>query len=182
MSQAPDPYDYPTDPPPPGEPLPDESLPDESLARQRVRVPAILLIVVGAINLLFALYQLGSLVITVVRPAEDIVEQQRQMTQMLGQVFGREIPLEEHDPEDQKKQNVILGAIFTAILLLTSLLTLVGGIRMQQLRSWGLSVMGSLMTAIPCISCMGCCGVGEIVGLWALVVLFNNEVRSTFSS
>jgi hypothetical protein len=29
---------------------------------------------------------------------------------------------------------------------------------------------------------MGCCLVGEVVGIWALVVLFNTEVSAAFRS
>ena len=33
---------------------------------------------------------------------------------------------------------------------------------------------------VPCVSCAGCCGVGEVIGLWALIVLLSADVRSAF--
>ena len=66
-----------------------------------------------------------------------------------------------------------LGGLF-------SLLTILGAVRMMALKSYGLAVFVSVLAAVPCISCMACCGPGEGVGIWALVVLLNPEVRSAF--
>ena len=51
---------------------------------------------------------------------------------------------------------------------------------MLSLRAYGLAVAASVITAIPCISCSACCGLGEGIGIWALVVLLNNDVRAAF--
>ena len=36
------------------------------------------------------------------------------------------------------------------------------------------------MAAIPCLSFLACCLIGEGVGIWALVVLFTPEVKRSF--
>jgi hypothetical protein len=53
-------------------------------------------------------------------------------------------------------------------------------VRMLQMRSYILCVIASLISAIPCVSLSGCCCIGQGVGIWALVTLFNSDVRSSF--
>jgi hypothetical protein len=67
-----------------------------------------------------------------------------------------------------------------AVGLLVSLLTILGAIRMMMLKSYGLAVFVAVLTAIPCISPSACCMIGEAIGIWALVVLLNPEVRAAF--
>ena len=57
---------------------------------------------------------------------------------------------------------------------------LVGGIRMLSLKNYGLAIVASILAAIPGFSCSGCCGFGAIIGIWALVVLINADVREAF--
>ena len=65
-------------------------------------------------------------------------------------------------------------------MLLGVILSLLGGMRMLALRSYGLCIAGAVSAAIPCVSCSGCCGFGEIVGIWALVVLLNADIKAAF--
>jgi hypothetical protein len=62
--------------------------------------------------------------------------------------------------------------------LLLSIIALVGAIRMMSLRSYGLAVASSVLTLIPCVT--PCCFLGQIAGVWGLIVLMNSEVRSAF--
>ena len=67
-------------------------------------------------------------------------------------------------------------------MFITALLNIIGGIQMLRLRSYGLALFASILAAIPCISCSACCGLGEGIGIWALVVLLNPEVRAAFAA
>ena len=49
-----------------------------------------------------------------------------------------------------------------------------------DLRGRGLAMTGSVLSMIPCLS--GCCIVGLPVGIWALVVLNNPDVRAGFAA
>jgi hypothetical protein len=64
--------------------------------------------------------------------------------------------------------------------VLSGVLAIVAGVRMLALKSYGLAVFSSVVLAIPCVSCSACCGLGEGIGIWALVVLMNEEVRAAF--
>jgi hypothetical protein len=66
------------------------------------------------------------------------------------------------------------------VSIFISLLVIIGAIRMMMMRSHGLAVFAAILTAIPCISPSACCLIGEGVGIWALVVLLNADVRAAF--
>ena len=180
-----DPYGYGPDAPPPD---PSAPAPDAGAVRERVQLPAIFLIVVGVLNLLFALYMLFSVVRVARVPAEQLVEQQRRLSESLAKVWPdvKEIIEQQQkeaakrDPEEVKRQGLLLNGAITAGLLLASLLVLFGGVRMLKLRSYGLAVLGSVVVALPLISFPGCCCMGQVVGLWSLLVLMNADVKAVF--
>ena len=64
------------------------------------------------------------------------------------------------------------------LALVMSVVTLMAGIRMLQRRSYGLVMTGVIIGMLPCLSA-GCC-TGLPFGIWALVVLSNEEVRKSF--
>jgi hypothetical protein len=50
---------------------------------------------------------------------------------------------------------------------------------MAAMKSYPLAMLASIFTILPC-SLPGCCGLGQLAGIWGMVVLFNNEVKSAF--
>lgn len=156
-----------------------------SSAWQRVQAPAIALIVVGILNLLLTLVQIGKSTLDALKTPEQLAKEREELIDKVESVVpGFRKAYEQSEggasAEGLKTQAVITGAIASALALLTALLSLIGGVRMRQLRSYGLSVAGAISAAIPCITCSGTCCFGEIIGIWALVVLLSTEVRSTF--
>ncbi|MCC6127076.1 MAG: zinc ribbon domain-containing protein [Pirellulales bacterium] len=59
-----------------------------------------------------------------------------------------------------------------------SVLVFVGGLKMKKLENYGLSMAASIVAVIPCFS--PCCLVGIPIGIWALVVLNDPYVKSSF--
>jgi hypothetical protein len=145
----------------------------ESRAAERTNLPGILLIVVGIINILWGLYLIGNGAYQVTSPKHAI-----QSTEELAKIFPA-LAQAKQTPDDVRR-NGILSALFGVLVLIGCFLTIFGGIRMRQLQSYGLAMTGAITAAIPCISCMGCCGVGEAIGIWAVVVLLNEEVKRYF--
>jgi hypothetical protein len=83
-------------------------------------------------------------------------------------------------PDEMKTMTAFRALSWGWLDLASSVLTLVAGIRMRVLRNLRLVVSGALVTALPFLSCSACCGVGEIVGGWALLVLLDPEIRRAF--
>jgi hypothetical protein len=161
------------DVPPPG---------DAAGARKRVQVPAILLIVVGVLNVLMAFFPVQwGLGVGRATP-EELAKAEEDMK--------KNNPEQYKQWQEAKKQGWTLEGIMRGMLIffyswsgvdfLAGLLTIAGGVRMLALRSYGLAVFAALLAAIPFVSCSGCFLLGEAVGLWALIVLMNGDVRAAF--
>ena len=78
------------------------------------------------------------------------------------------------------------AAVGTAIGLVANVLGMGIGafqiwaaLQMKELRNWTASLIASILAILPCF---GCCLVGIPVGIWALVVLVNAEVKEAFTS
>jgi hypothetical protein len=156
-----------------------------SYAQQRVQVPAIALIVVGIVNLILMLFQVGATVRTALRTPQDIQKEAEENLEKMEQLFpglqeAYKQQMKNESPEGLKTQALITNTILSVLGLLAAFLSLFGGIRMRGLRSYALSVAGAISAAIPCLTCSGTCCFGEVIGLWALIVLLNAEVRAAF--
>jgi hypothetical protein len=144
---------------------------DRGSARSRVQAPAICLIVVGVLNLFWGLYMVVNGVAWTVAP-EYLSKSNKQM---FGDVGGAG-----QTTQQQQMQGMLVSYPLAIVALVGSALPIVGGIRMMSLKSYGLAVTAAVTAAIPCVSGTACCGLGEGIGIWALVVLLNESVREAF--
>lgn len=69
----------------------------------------------------------------------------------------------------------IIVGIFTLIM---GIVIIVGALRMKSLTSYGFAVASSVLAMIPCVS--PCCILGLPIGIWALVVLLDKDVKAAF--
>lgn len=180
---------HPDSPPPPGGGLPPSNPPSghpppgyppglsAAQARERVQLPGIFLIAVGVLNLLFALY-IGFQGVL----AGQLSEEQFKEMVWEKQDAKRREALEKEGITPEQMQRLTERIAFGAggAELLASFLVVLGGVRMLQVRSFGLCVLASIVVATPCLSPCGTCCVGNIVGIWALIVLMTPEVRTLF--
>lgn len=147
-------------------------------------VPAgICLFIVGLVNLVLPGYVLVVAVnVANATPeqAEAIQAQQLEMTRRLFPQQAADLEKDQTPPLEKLRKYLVFYIILSGVTGLGCLLTMIGGWRMWSLRNYGLALTGAIVTAIPCISCTACCGVGEGVGIWALVVLLNPDVRAAF--
>jgi hypothetical protein len=138
--------------------------------------PAVALLLVGIINMLMSFGSIGIGVFYSRLPPEkmeEIMEKQNpeQYAQMRQAGFTVDTIMKFYSYG---------GCGGGAIGLFVSLLTILGAIGMMRLRMHWLAVIVAVLTAIPCISPLACCLVGEGVGIWALVILLTPEVRAAF--
>ncbi|QJW95990.1 DUF1542 domain-containing protein [Frigoriglobus tundricola] len=148
---------------------------DIRTAKSAVIVPAIGLIVVAAFGLL-------SIVSGIIQfPGLDAA-------------FDEQIDQVEANPQftaEQKKQQVQMwnqlrdvtkAAWFPlyGIIGLVSILIFVGGFKLMNLSSPGLVYLSAILSFVPCVS--GCCFLGLVFGIWALVVMGKPEVKAGFAA
>jgi hypothetical protein len=67
---------------------------------------------------------------------------------------------------------------FGVISLALSAFVTYAGWQMRQLRGWGLSMAGAIAAIIPC---SGCCILGLPIGIWAIVVLIDADIKRAFN-
>ncbi len=71
-----------------------------------------------------------------------------------------------------------VGIAAGVIGIAVGVLILVAAGKMKKLESYGLAVTASVLAMIPCVS--PCCIIGLPIGIWSLVVLLNQDVKSGF--
>lgn len=137
-------------------------------AQQEVSTPAILLIVTGAFNALYSLWNMVSAVFN-----------REQVEQLLSMVRG--------NPDLAPFTGFIESMASTAVSVLLALMALglsglviFGGLKMKNLESRALAMTAAILAIIPC--CNGCYCLGIPAGIWALVVLSKPEVKAAFRS
>jgi hypothetical protein len=152
-------------PPPPFSPYqPTQSnLPDPGLnVLDKLKIPAILLIVTASISCLNSLW--GLLM------SGSSLEQMQQLLEQTGQS-------EQLGP----LLTSITGGVGTVInlaFLALYALCLTGGIKMLKAQSYGLVLTACIISSIPCIG-SSCC-IGMVPGIWGLVLLLKPEIKEAF--
>jgi hypothetical protein len=144
-------------------------------ARGRVMPPAIILIILNVLSLLIGLGTAGyGVYITVIGPDEW----RRQNLENLNAWPGMRDMAEKQDKQATYYTGIAENLGLGILWLLLSILALIGAIRMMSLRNYGLAMTSAVLTVIPCVT--PCCLLGQAAGIWALVVLMNNDVRAAF--
>jgi hypothetical protein len=149
-------------------------------AASRTSVPGILLLIVGVVNLLasFGLFVYMFFFLSV--PVEELERQMENNPQQRKQL--EDLKKEGYTIQQIKNMGATMLGVSGGLTLLAALLTLLGGICLYSHRGYALAVIGAILAAIPCLSPSGCCLLGNIVGVWAVVVLMNPDVKAAFRS
>ena len=181
-----DPAPLPAPAPSPAGDSPPGGSPPPALVRDRLIFPAILLIIVGILNLLLA----GFFALNTLVELSQTPEQRKERAELQREMAVKLFPGMKKAFEDQEKAGVNLDdqaekaipfAIGTTVVsILGALLPLLAGIRMLQLRNYGLVFIGAIVSAIPCVSGSACCCLGEVAGIYAVIMLLQPDIRDAF--
>ncbi len=132
----------------------------------KVTGPAIGLMAVGGINGLVALLGL--------------------VMNLLGFNNGPPPPNIAENPQMLEFYNQLnsMGPVLNIVIGLISILaagtTVFGGYSMMQGKGYGLAITASIIAMIPCLGLLGCCGIGQGIGIWAIIVLMDQSVKQLF--
>jgi hypothetical protein len=131
--------------------------PNVSAAAGRVKGPAITLIIITALGILGQLLSMAANLVGVRSTPDNLPpEAARLVTMMSGS----------------------LGVVFGVLTLAIGGLIIFGAMKMMSLQNYGLAMAVSIIAMVPCLS--PCCCLGLPVGIWAIVVLSNAEVKAAF--
>ena len=162
------------DTPPPPPPAPSDSVYEEPQggggdATGRLKIPAIILLVMACFGFMWNVYS-----VTTGGNPEAMVE-----------AFNDPAFDDIFQSAEQKEQIVNLITMMTgrglAILnLLLAGLVAFGAWNMLNGKKWGLSLTAAIIAIIPCLGTC-CCLIEMPIGVWALIVLLNSEVKQSFT-
>jgi GYF domain 2 len=152
-------------------PLGSAAIGGREAALQRVKAPAVALMVTSILNIILALWSLLQLMFS----SPDM----QQINSQLAQLNNPQI-----EQFTQKVMHLMYGPLGIAnvfVELAISVLILVGAKKMKSLQSYEFSLAAATLSMVPCLT--PCCGylLGLAFGIWALVVLRKPEVKSHFS-
>jgi hypothetical protein len=152
-------------------PLGSASISSREIALQRIKVPAVALMVASILNIILALWDLIEMIFSSpdLQPINSALEQlnnpqiEQFAQKMLHLMYGP------------------LGIVNILIELAISVLILVGAKKMKSLQSYQFSLAAAGLSMVPCLT--PCCGflLGLAFGIWSLVVLRRPDVKSHFS-
>lgn len=127
---------------------------------RKLRSPAVALICLGALNVISAVLLLLGRLANLIKGNERVITDE---AERLGyQTANIYFPL------------VSLLSIAAAPVII------VGGVQMLSARRYSLAILAAILAMIPFTSV--CCLPGIAIGLWALIVLRNPEVKAAFEA
>jgi hypothetical protein len=118
----------------------------------RISAPAIGLMVAGGLSLAFTLFYI-----------------------LLVSVIGVAAIADKQTADALPGVGIMIGAAVVKLAL--DALTLYGAWQMRQLRNWGLSMTAAICAMLPCSVC---CLLGLPLGIWAVVVLIDRDIKQAF--
>jgi hypothetical protein len=151
--------------------------PMSAVPRERTTLPGIFLIIVGVVNIL------GGGVGCFFGYATSQVPTEELQRQMEKQQPGNLKQMEQMGWTMKDIQNIYLyGGLGGGLVnVVVGLIIVLGGIMLWTRRAYALAVIGAILAALPVVSCSACpCIFGMGIGIWALIVLFNSDVKAAF--
>lgn len=73
-----------------------------------------------------------------------------------------------------------MGIVIGIISIIGGIAIIMGAIKMKNLESYSFALTASILALVPCIS--PCCPLGLIFGIWGIVVLNDPQVKAAFRS
>lgn len=130
-------------------------------AKERLRYPALGLILLGAVNIISGLLViLGTIANLVKGPMRQVPEDP---ARLLGQQTW-----------------IVSSTLGAVITIIVSPLIIYGGMQMLGARKYSMAKLAAILSLIPCTSL--CCVLGIPAGIWALVTLNKPDVKATFDN
>ena len=143
----------------------------------KVTPPAIGLIVVGIINILLSLWGALSSALFLAGVNPMAAAQQQQMDEIARQ-GGEGAEFAQTMMQFTQVAQGPLGLVMNLLALVVGGVIVAGALKMKSLQAYGFALTAAILAMIPCLS--NCCIVGLPIGIWALVILMDNNVKQSF--
>lgn len=143
----------------------------EMEAREKVKLPAIFLIICGVLGLLAALGYTFNMAVAVANADEAV---RKEIANDPG------IPPDQIEVAVAAAKGVIYAMLGASIAnLMGQVVILLGGISLMRLSGRGTAMTGSIVAVIPCL-CASCGIFSMPFGIWALIAMNDASVKANF--
>jgi hypothetical protein len=129
--------------------------------------------VVGILNILFSIYG----IVTSVLFLAGVMSNEGQFDEMMQQ-GGDQAEFAKTMMQFTQAMQGPIGLVANVLTLGLAGVIIMGAAKMKNLQSYGLAMAASIIAMIPCLS--NCCIIGLPIGIWALIVLVNDDVKNSF--
>jgi hypothetical protein len=146
-------------------------------AREAVRVPAILLIIVGVLSAAMAAFNLVSLP-TLPAQFDQAIEDIDNDPNMPA--ADKEKFKDFFSQAKEMSEQPALWAVY-GVMGVIALVILFGGVKLLNLSGPALPIISAVLAMIPCTSGC-CCVIGLPVGIWTLIVVNRPNVRAAMAA
>lgn len=159
---------------------PDDEDDSQTRAMSKTNAPGVLLGICGLLNVIYFMVIGFVFVQLLTTTPEEMEEREKLSQQMFPGMKDMMAQAQSVPAADRYRQALGMYGLGAFVSLIGVVLPLLAGIRMRSLRNYMLCIVGAVTAAIPCVSGSACCALGMGVGIWALVVLLSNDVKSAF--
>ena len=133
----------------------------------KLLAPAITLMVFGVFDFLYGILNLVS----------NLTGPKEIPPQLAGDPFWEQMYANMNDPQSQ-----VMGVVISIVMMFVAMGLIGGGFMMMRRKVWGLAMAAAVIAIIPCTGVMDCCLLAEVgVGIWAMVILFNQDIKAMFT-
>ena len=135
-----------------------------AIAASKVNAPAIGLMVIGGLGILWNLLSLGLYLFGATLTLPGMMGEQDAAQRALSMMHSG------------------FGLLLAIVGLAASVLIIYGGMKMRALSGYGLAMTAAILSMVPGLACWWCCcGLPGIpIGIWAVIVLVDNNVKAAF--
>jgi hypothetical protein len=160
----------PTPPAPPPPPVAG----DPGLGAQKVKGAGAGLMAAGILMLLGTLFNLWG---ATPQGQQVVMEQMAAIFSSFGPEF--EQAFEEAMAQQQSGSQMITNIFSVLVSFVCSVITIAGAYHMRRLTAYPVALAGCIAAMIPCFN--ACCCFAMPLGIWAVVVLSNKDVKAAFA-
>jgi cobalamin synthase len=150
------------------------------MLESKINGPATGLIVYGVISAILAFGNAALCVLTIFGANPMANNQQQQFEEMQGQMPAEQAEFVKTMATVSNMFSGPIGAVTNTAVLIVGIFTVLAAMKMKKFQGHTGALVFSVLACIPCTS--GCCLLGLPIGIWAIVVLVNSEVKAAFTS
>jgi hypothetical protein len=144
----------------------------------KIQAPAIALIISGVASGVIAVLKMIYSILHIVGANPFTAGQAERLSELRKEAGAEMAEMFDAIEKVVSLSNGPIAIVMGLVAIGLAVMTVVAGQRMKGFRSYGLAMAASILSCIPCAN--SCCCLGLPIGIWAIVVLIDPQVKAAF--